>query len=340
VLDPFSGGATTLVEAQALGRIGIGLDVNELSCFISAAKTTVLSDHDIAALTSWTHAMVSNLNLRVKARRPKTWIENGYQRNINGVRTWRIRKALELALGRIDLLDHARQKRFARALLLRTGQWALDCRTNVPTLEEFRNQLLINLEAMLKGAKEYSALIRNRDPIDRPGGPIILHRSAEALETDPRIRRHGPPRLVLTSPPYPGVHVLYHRWQIFGRKETPAPYWIANVLDGNGLSYYTFGDRKAPELRKYFETAQSAFGSIAKVADDQTLIVQMVAFSDASWQLPEYLERMQSAGLREVFLPNHERRRLWRKIPHRKWYTEKLENDGTSREVVLFHRRD
>jgi len=39
VLDPFMGGATTLVEAQALGRIGIGLDVNELACFIARVKT-------------------------------------------------------------------------------------------------------------------------------------------------------------------------------------------------------------------------------------------------------------------------------------------------------------
>src|SRR5258708_13549178 len=43
VLDPFMGGATTLVEARTLGRIGVGLDVNEFSCFFALPKTTTLS---------------------------------------------------------------------------------------------------------------------------------------------------------------------------------------------------------------------------------------------------------------------------------------------------------
>lgn len=46
VLDPFMGGATTLVEAGALRRVGIGVDINAFSCFIARAKTTGLSDAD------------------------------------------------------------------------------------------------------------------------------------------------------------------------------------------------------------------------------------------------------------------------------------------------------
>ena len=63
------------------------------------------------------------------------------------------------------------------------------------------------------------------------------------------MRGQQAPRLVLTSPPYPGVHVLYHRWQVDGRKEAPLPFMIANKLDGAGLSYYTMGDRKYPGLK-------------------------------------------------------------------------------------------
>ena len=44
------------------------------------------------------------------------------------------------------------------------------------------------------------------------------------------------PKLVLTSPPYPGVYVNYHRWKLRGRREIPAPYWIAGREDGNGMS--------------------------------------------------------------------------------------------------------
>ena len=48
------------------------------------------------------------------------------------------------------------------------------------------------------------------------------------------MRRWRAPQLVVTSPPYPGVHVLYHRWQVDGRKEAPLPFMIANKLDGAG----------------------------------------------------------------------------------------------------------
>jgi len=67
--------------------------------------------------------------------------------------------------------------------------------------------------------------------------------------------------------PYPGVHVLYHRWQVDGRKEAPLPFMIANKLDGAGSSYYTMGDRKFPKLRTYFENIRRSMASAAEIAD-------------------------------------------------------------------------
>jgi hypothetical protein len=51
----------------------------------------------------------------------------------------------------------------------------------------------------------------------------IVNRSAAGVEDDERLQAWRPPRLVLTSPRYAGVHVLYHRWQVDGRKEAPLP---------------------------------------------------------------------------------------------------------------------
>ncbi len=47
VFDPFMGGATTLVEARALGRRSIGTDINKLSYFLAKTKTTILFKMDI-----------------------------------------------------------------------------------------------------------------------------------------------------------------------------------------------------------------------------------------------------------------------------------------------------
>src|SRR4029077_18269126 len=80
----------------------------------------------------------------------------------------------------------------------------------------------------------------------------------------------------------------------------------------------------------------------ATLANARTTIVQMVAFSDPSWQLPRYLETMQEVGLHEVFLSTLKRERdgrLWRSVPGRRWYSDQRGDTPSSQEVVLFHRR-
>ena len=126
---------------------------------------------------------------------------------------------------------------------------------------------------------------------------VLLHRSAIGIEEEPIFAKHGVrPRLVFTSPPYPGVNVLYHRWQYKGRKETPAPYWIADVPDGFGQSFYTGGSRTPTGLRNYFEMITGAFRSVARVLEPEGYVVQLVGFSDATTQLPVYLACMRAAG--------------------------------------------
>jgi hypothetical protein len=152
----------------------------------------------------------------------------------------------------------------------------------------------------------------------------------------------GRPKLVLTSPPYPGLHVLYHRWQVKGRRETPAPFWVAGTLDGDGASFYTFGDRKQHHLGRYFANVKAAFSSIHAVSGPETVIVQMVAFSEPEWQMPNYLRAMADAGFKEehmAFTDDNPDGRMWRSVPGRKWYAMQLGPTGGSQEVVLFHKK-
>src|SRR5712671_3801088 len=53
VLDPFMGGATTLVEASALGRKSIGTDVSTLAVFLARAKTTITTALDREVVAQW-----------------------------------------------------------------------------------------------------------------------------------------------------------------------------------------------------------------------------------------------------------------------------------------------
>jgi hypothetical protein len=333
VFDPFMGGGTTLVEARALGRNAVGTDISSLAVFLAQTKTLILSEAERTRIHRWVERVVSRLNLWRKAVRAKAWVD--YQRNINGRTTWRVRKLLELALHDVRELETEKEREFGRCAILRVGQWALDCREEIPAADAIRDQFLESVSEMLSGAKEYADTARQY----RQADVLCLHRSVVGLEAEDRVKRMGPPRLVLTSPPYPGVHVLYHRWQVLGRRETPAPFWIAGTLDGAGASYYTFGARE--NVPRYYEQAKLAFTSISKIVNRDTIVAQMVAFSEPNRQLPAYLQVMQDCGFVEQKHPdlaNHQDGRAWRSVPNRKWYADKSGATSGSKEVVLFHR--
>jgi len=334
VFDPFFGGGTTLVEAGLLGRVSAGTDLNELAEFVARAKTTPLSSDDLRAVVSWFANLFDDYTIQTKTPRPEEAIAEGYQKHLTYRTTWRLRKLLEIADARVHILTSADARQFARCVILRTGQWALDSRREIPNVAKFREKLRTNLDEMVAQATGFA----NQANYVRP---IICRRSAVGLEQDEAIKRLGAPKLILTSPPYPGVYVTYHRWKIQGRLETAAPYWLAECKDGSGMSYYTMGHRKQKGLTNYFGTIRACFRSIRAVCSKDTTVVQVVGFNDPEWQLLEYLDAMQDAGFAEV-IPNTESSadgRIWRDVPGRRWYALYQETaKSTSKEVVLIHR--
>lgn len=340
VYDPFVGGGTTLVEAMALGRNALGIDISSLSAFVCEAKTQILSTQAEQAFKRWVDNLSNTINMHEPGFRFGEYAEAGYYRNLEGPEFWRIRKAIEQCLVSVDKLRPKNASVLARCSVLRTAQWALDSRKKLSGVGEFRDKLVAHAKELLTGALEFREQVRSQESGHQPT-VRILNRETKGAERSRVVRRSPNPRLIVTSPPYPGIHVLYHRWQVDGRREAPAPFWIANKLDGAGLSYYTMGDRNNPGLRTYFENLQANFTSIAQMADPQTTVVQMVAFSEREWQLPEYLRVMEECGLEEI-IPwdtNEVDARLWRDVPNRKWHASQKVHSQGSKEVVLVHRK-
>jgi hypothetical protein len=234
-LDPHVGGGTTLVEALVSGRDAIGVDISPLAEFVAKVKSTIFSEAELDKLDSWSRRLRSVVDIHKTSTTFPAYAELGYYKHLDHPARWRLRKAVEQGIASAIRLGAPRLESFGRCVVLRSAQWALDGRVKPASIEEFRDFMAQTATTMVRGARELRAAIKangsGRSKIE------IINRSAAGLEHDKRLRSRRAPKLVLTSPPYPGVHVLYHRWQVDGRKEAPLPFMIANKLDGAGSSY-------------------------------------------------------------------------------------------------------
>jgi DNA modification methylase len=327
VLDPYMGGGTTVVEALALGRKVIGSDLNSLAVFVARAKTTTLTHAEAQEFLAWaTEAQHFSYRDPVPELAEE---ETNRTRNLHLPRTRALKKYLSLALASCAKLNSPQSEMFARAVLLNVSQWALNGRKTMPTLAEFRMRVVSQGQLMLNAHQKFQNKVMSSE------APVLLHGSAEHLSQQAPFSTGKLVDCVITSPPYPGVHILYHRWQVDGRKETPAPYWIANCLDGQGGAYYNFGGRKQVSQDNYFDASLKTLCGIRQVMRQGALFVQMIAFSNPRNQLPRYLATMKCAGFREI--RKESGRRIWRQVPSRSWHAELQGKTNSAREVVLIH---
>lgn len=346
VADCFLGGGTTLVEARLKGRIGFGSDLNSLSTFVSKVKTRLYSTAELAAVTLWAERAVADPSGHVAW--PTDEQEFSYFRNVSNAALAEQRRVLFAALAALGDVPSRRARDFARCVLLRTAQWGLDMRSEVPTPEELRAAISDNTASMVEAARLTTRRYRAADAEQPTAGlprSLVLHQGLPGVAGHPRLDRHPSPRLILTSPPYPGVYVNYHRWKLRGRLETPLPYFIAGQNDGHGLAHYTMAARSDRTQVSYFKQLEAAYKDIAKLCDEQTWLVQVVGFNAVDDQLRRYLLTMERAGFSEVWfeqLASGADGRLWRDVPGRRWWARAGDRSQvvqhTAQEVVLIHK--
>jgi hypothetical protein len=332
VLDTFMGGGTTVVEAVANGRIAYGIDINSLSYFITKVKTTPLSSSDEGAISSWLNDLLPVTNAQ-----DVSLSDDPRLRNIPD----NAKQFFNSALATIMDLRFPRQRRFARCALMKLGQWATECRKEFPTWDEMKARLLEDTGEMIHGLDSLADAARSHGirKNQLTNRCFLYLGSAGSIASLSPCKLIPKPKLVLTSPPYPGVHVLYHRWQIRSRRETPAPYWLADLRDGHGESYYTLGGRSMKGQQEYFQKLTQTYYSLRDVIDANAVVVQLVAFSEPESQLPMFLNSMVSAGYEELNLfGSSGSSRPCRQVPNRKWYTQLGQKQSASQEILLAHR--
>jgi len=329
VLDPYMGGATTIVEAIARGRRAVGCDLNSLAMFIARAKTSVLSADDRNTVKTWADSVVPGLSYWFTPDDLDKFVCAHRTQNLNLPAARPIKKILALALRSLNDLSKDATT-LARCALLNVGQWALNGSGRQPTLNEFRQRLQSTVHEMLAGVDSLKERLDVRCP-----SPVLINDSAAAIGVHEPFLSGTKADLVVSSPPYPGIHILYHRWQVDGRRETAAPYWLAECSDGHGASFYNFAYRSENAAEKYFTESLKTLTAVRKVMRDGALFVQLIAFANPKRHLERYLANMEEAGFVEGRTGHS---RIWRCVPSRRWHATLKGALPSSREVVLIHR--
>jgi len=333
VLDPFMGGGTTVVESLVAGRRVVGADINSLAVFIARAKTTPMRASELHSVSESIRLISALINYRYPRERLLSVADETRARNLSVPAVRAIKKAIAVCLTNLENVPTVRCRSLLRCVVLRVAQWALDGRSEPPSLHEFRRRLVVYGDEMVVGLKEFiQAIPQSRLAV---GDRTIVEADARLIhESQPFSRCGLNADLVVTSPPYPGVHVLYRRWQVNGRRESPAPYWIADCSDGHFASFYTFGDREQKGLG-YFDASLDALRSIRRAMKPGAYFIQLVVFGNRDTHLPLYLRNMERAGFKEAVTPA---RRIWRDVPNRRWPASLKGRTSSCREVVLIHR--
>ncbi len=331
ILDPFSGGGTTAVEALSNGRRAVCCDLNTLACFVTRAKAWPVRKQSLPIYQRWAASAQSGLQNSTYPSQPLVTSDgSGYAPRTHAL-------LLHLRDEALGVKDPS-IRRLALLTVLRVGQLCFDCRRTPPSPKVFRDLFQSVAQTVLERMDLYtSACGGHRWPGGLRRSLRVLRADAKDLPERLRAVRVKPVSLILTSPPYPGVHVLYHRWQVYGRRETALPYHLLYLNDGFFESHYTFGSRKQPD-KLYFDSFEPVFTSLRRLTTPSTLVAQVVGFADPQLHLPRFRDVMACAGFEEVIDPESPDSAIARIVPHRRWYAELSTGQGSGNEFLLIHR--
>ena len=201
VLDPFMGSATTLVEAQRLGRRSIGVDINPISVLIARSK---LFNHDTVLVLEYINRLLTKVQTHWEDLQPGDVPEPVQQEKWFAQSTLtELRKLWGLIAFDNSEFSEIGKSAFSSVLIScckETRHWGYICDNSTPKTERVGEAK----EAFLKSLKLYKVAYENR-----LAWPDQVIEEAEVVQGDARTAmaniNDDEVDLVVTSPPYFGV---------------------------------------------------------------------------------------------------------------------------------------
>jgi len=343
VLDPFVGGGTSAVEAFALQRKFYGVDVNPLSVLISKVKTTILSQSKVIFIKKFNEKIV-NGKINFKSKRKKQHQHLNHYFNIKNFPQEEVRKINQIKAGieqyhfAISKIRDVKVRNFLTCLLLKTSKNILDNTRPCGTFKKFKVDLLINCKKMLRDMIDFEKELEINKSIYGSHNKIKIIKSDILKLNKINSLKKGKVKLILTSPPYPGIHISYNKWQLHGRRDTKLPYWIMNSRPPV-LTKFSYRGEWSRNLVDYYRYMTKVYLKLKPYCSHNCYIVKLLSFRNKNREFRLYREAMENAGLEEIKILKKGDGRLWRSVPKRRWqvrYSKKKLK--SNKEVLLIYR--
>jgi len=340
VLDPFMGGGTSIVEGMRLGRKTVGVDLNYISFFVSKVKTTILKPEQREFVEKWIIKFDQKLKDRIVLDKfTKKALDLINYKGLGKGQIYRLKKILSGCSSFLKNLKKIKDKKvnnFLRLLILRSMQSTLHNKRPICEFEIFKQKIKSNCRDMLNGMNEFETNIKLNSNKKTIHNSTMYNKCASKSLTNKYLKKKKT-KLIITSPPYPGINVYYGTWQIHGRRNTSLPYLILGMKRPVNRSILNFQHPSNKSLRIYFETMEKVFSKLYKVSNKKTLLIQLVAFNKIDGIFDMYLKTMKKCGFKEVKLNG--KKRIWRTIPRRSWQATHAKGElSSSKEVLLLHK--
>lgn len=198
VVDPFMGSGTTIVEAMAQGRIGVGVDINPVAHLIAKVKSTPLEPDALQQAYAELENALGARRLRAKDLAPTNeridyWFPQAQKERLN------------ILLGRItDLRDEATRDFFLVAFSQILKSCSIWLQRSIKPTRDLDKRLAEPFEAFRRQARYM--LKQNRAFWDTLPARVrdnpSAYRTVKCADARALPLADGAARLIVTSPPY------------------------------------------------------------------------------------------------------------------------------------------
>lgn len=335
VLDPFMGSGTSIFESLRGGYHSTGMDLSPISNFIV--------ERFIRGTSSATLIKTEEVGKRILSKGAKglspreTLIGLWPEEHAADFEFQEVRRTLE---GFVEAALELRGEtaKILQLVALSAGQWAIDGRRAPVAKDELLahlDLLVSRIPALLTFWHQSLAEVWGdsswRNGVTHVKGDSIKELQSLASSSSPMFD------VSITSPPYPGVHMLYAKWQLRGRRESHLPAYIVGA-DASPESHLTMGNRTTG-VDDYFNKLKVVADSLSTVLVKSGVSIQLVGFSNSQSQLPRYIEIFEKAGLAQIVPKELESVSLARDVPSRKWQAAAKGDLDTKTEHLLVFRK-